>query len=292
MSMQQPSGRVAYEPSSLAADSARETASGFRSAAASESGERGRVRAEAFADHYSQASLFYRSQSVVEQAHIATALVFELSKVATPHVRVAVVGHLAHIDTDLAQRVANGLGMDSMPVAPVAAAPVRREAPLSPALRLIGKTRNTLEGRCIGILINEGSDRKTTLAIRKAALSEGASVKIVAPKIGEAKLSDGSLLAVDGQLAGTPSVFFDAIAVVLSPSGAVALSKEGAAIDFVRDAFGHLKAIAIDDGGKTLLGQANVEPDAGVVATADIEGFLTAAATRQWDRERWVRALV
>ena len=54
--------------------------------------------------------------------------------------------------------------------------------------------------------------------------------------------------AADGQLAGTPSVVFDAIAVVLSDAGAAALGKEAAAIDFVRDAFGHLKAIAADDG--------------------------------------------
>jgi catalase len=116
-------------------------------------------------------------------------------------------------------------------------------------------------------------------------------VKIVAPKVGGAKLADGSMLAADGQLAGTPSVLFDAVAVILSDEGARALSMEGAAIDFVRDAFGHLKAIAVDKGGRSLLKKANVLPDAGVVDTNDKDAFIAAAKTRQWDREKFVRTL-
>ena len=116
-------------------------------------------------------------------------------------------------------------------------------------------------------------------------------MKIVAPKVGGAKLADGSMLAVDGQLAGTPSVLFDAVAVILSDEGAKALSMESAAIDFVRDAFGHLKAIAADIGGQMLLKTANVGQDAGVVDANDKEAFIAAAKTRQWDREKLVRTL-
>ena len=113
MQMLIPKGRVNYEPSSLAADSARESpASGFRSAALGESGERGRIRSETFADHYSQARLFFRSQTAPEQAHLASALVFELSKVETPHIREAMVGHLLNIDPDLGRRVADGLALE------------------------------------------------------------------------------------------------------------------------------------------------------------------------------------
>src|ERR1039458_10170257 len=65
-----------------------------------------------------------RSQTTHEQAHIASALVFELSKVEHLHIREAMVGHLRHIQEDLAQRVARGLGLEKMPDAPVAAAPV------------------------------------------------------------------------------------------------------------------------------------------------------------------------
>ena len=291
MQMAQPSGRVAYEPSSLSEDSPRETqAKGFHSVAAAEAGAKGRIRAQSFADHYSQARQFYVSQSAYEQAHIASALVFELSKVGHVHVRERMVGHLRHIDADLAGRIAAGLGFDKMPDAPEAAAPVQETEP-SPALQIIAKMKDTLVGRAIGILIADGSDGAAIKRIRQAATDAGARVKIIAPKVGGARLADDSMLAADGQLAGTPSVLFDAVAVILSATGARALSMDGAAIDFVRDAFGHLKAIAVDEGGKMLLKIANVGQDAGVVGAGDTEKFIVAAKTRQWGREKSVRTL-
>jgi catalase len=291
MQMAQPKGRVAYEPNSLSEDSPRESPTmGFRSAPLIETGEKGRIRAESFADHYSQARQFYRSQSKYEQAHIASALVFELSKVGHLHIRAAMVGHLRHIEEDLAQRVATGLALKNMPDAPVAAAPVLELDP-SPALQIIGKMKDTLEGRAIGILVADGSDGAAIKKISKAATAAGATVKIVAPKVGGAKLADGSMLVADGQLAGTPSVVFDAVAVILSDEGAKALMMEGAAIEFVRDAFGHLKAIAADDGAQALLKKANIGKDAGVVNANNEAAFIAAAKTRQWDREKFVRTL-
>ncbi|MDB5764275.1 MAG: Catalase, partial [Herminiimonas sp.] len=73
--------------------------------------------------------------------------------------------------------------------------------------------------------------------------------------------------------------------------GADLLTGEAAAIDFVRDAFGHLKAIAIDGGGRALLDKANIERDKGVLDIDNIKGFIAAAKTRQWDRESSVRIL-
>jgi len=291
MQMEQPEGRVSYEPNSLSKNSPRESPPhGFHSATITETGEKARVRAESFADHYSQARQFYLSQTVHEQAHIASALVFELSKVDHTHVREAMVGHLRHIDEDLARRVAAGLALDKMPTAPRAAAPVQEMKP-SPALQIIGKMRDTLKGRAIGILIADGSDGAVIKKIQKAAIDAGAVVKIVAPKVGGTKLAGGSMLAADGQLAGTPSVLFDAVAIVLSDEGAKALSLESAAVDFVRDAFGHLKAIATDTGGRALLKNAGVGHDAGVVNASDEEAFMVAAKTRQWNREKSVRTL-
>ncbi|MBC7415278.1 MAG: catalase [Herminiimonas sp.] len=291
MQMGQPTGRVAYEPNTLLATAPRElTASGFRSAAIEETGTKGRIRAETFADHYSQARQFYRSQTAFEQAHLASALVFELSKLEHPHIRDAIVGHLRHIDGDLAQRVADGVGMASLPPAPPTAVLPEERAP-SPALQIIGKMKDTLQGRSVGMLIADGSDRAPIEALRTALLAAGATVKFIAPKIGPATLADGSAQTIDGQLAGTPSVLFDAVAVLLSADAAAKLVKEAAAVDFVRDAFGHLKAIAVDPGGQALLKAAGVEPDAGVVAAAKVEMFIAAAKTRQWARESRVRTL-
>ena len=291
MQMGVPKGRVNYEPSSLQADSPRETPQGFRShATLPDDGAKGRVRAESFADHYSQARMFFRSQSAPEQAHMASSLVFELSKVETQHVREAIVGRLRHVDPNLAQRVADGLGLDALPPAPAAAVPPT-DLPASPALQIIGKMKDTLEGRCVGILISDGSDAAAIKALRKATEAAGARVKIVAPKVGGATLSDGKRMPADGQLAGTPSVVFDAVALVLSEEGGKLLAREAAAVDFVRDAFGHLKAIAADPGGMAVLKAGSVGKDKGVVDAADIKAFIAAAKTRQWAREPKVRTL-
>ena len=294
MQMQVPKGRVNYEPSSLQGDTPRASlARGFRHFAQGDDGSgrgKGRIRPESFADHYSQARMFYRSQSPLEQAHMASALVFELSKVETPHVREAVVGQLLHVDPELAQRVAAGLGLQALPPAPPAAEPVQ-DLPLSPALRIIDRMKPTLQGRCIGILVADGSNGTTVANLRKALEKAGATVKIVAPKVGGAVLKDGTLLPADGQLQGTPSVVFDAVASILSPEMGEQLAKEAAAVDWFRDAFGHLKAIAACKGTQAILQAGGIEPDAGVVAPADAEGFIAAAQTRQWAREPKVRTL-
>jgi catalase len=290
MQMAQPPGRVSYEPNSLSNDSPREMPSrGLISAAVTESGKKGRIRAESFSDHYSQARMFYKSQTAYEQTHIISALVLELSKVEHVHIREAMVGHLRHIDQGLAEKVAAGLGFDKLPDAPTLTAPVLDMGP-SPALQIIGRMKDTLSGRAVGILIADGSDGGAIKKVQKAAVDAGATVKIVSPKVGSVKLADGSALSADGQLAGTPSVVFDAIAVIMSDKEAKALSTESAAIDFVRDAFGHLKAIAVDKGGQVLLKSANVRKDAGIVDISDPKGFIAAAKVRQWDRERYVRA--
>jgi len=291
MQMEQPTGRVAYEPNSLSENSPRETpVNGFRSAGITERGEKGRIRAESFADHYSQARMFYLSQTSYEQAHIASAFVFELSKVEHVHVSKAIVGHLRNIQENLAKRVAAGLGLDLMPDAAVAAVPIQ-EMGLSPALQIIGKMKDTLIGRAIGILITDGSDGTVIEAIKKAVMDAGATVKIIAPKVGGVKLATGVMMVADGQLAGSPSVLFDAVAIVISDVGAQSLSMESAAIDFVRDAFGHLKAIAVDNGGKTLLKAANIGEDAGIIDANNKDSFIAAAKTRQWEREKSVRTL-
>lgn len=291
MQMSQPSGRVAYEPNSLSNNSPREVPTqGFRSAAVAESGVKGRVRPGSFADHYSQARQFYQSQTPIEQAHLASALVFELSKVEHVHIRRAMVGHLIHIDGGLAKRVGTGLGMDALPPAPKPAAPIQSFKP-SPPLQLIGKMKETLEGRAVGILIAEDSNATVLRKLSKAVIDAKATVKVIAPHVGSIKLSDASSILPAGQLAGTPSVLFDAVAILLSKTSAERLQRESAAKGFVTDAFVHLKAIALDEGGRALLNACGIAPDAGVVDAEDVQSFIRVAKTRQWDREKLVRTL-
>lgn len=291
MQMQVPKGRVAYEPSSLQSDSPRASvAQGTRGFAEMANGSKGRVRPESFADHYSQARMFYRSQSEVEQSHIASALVFELSKVQTPHVRSAMVSHLRVIDEKLGQRVAAGLGLSPAPDAATPAVPVT-DLDLSPATRIIDRMKLTLEGRCIAILVDEGSNAESVAALRKALEAEKATVKIIAPRIDGIKLSNGKTIHVDGQLAGSPSAQFDAVASIIPLESGKKLSKDAVAQNWFRDAFGHLKAIAACKGTQAILTAGGVNPDAGVIDPSEVEAFIKAAQTRFWNREPGIRTL-
>ncbi|MBV7418085.1 catalase [Comamonas sp. CMM03] len=291
MQMQVPKGRVAYEPSSLQPDSPRASlAQGSRSFAEAAVGSKGRVRPESFADHYSQARMFFRSQSALEQAHIASALVFELSKVQTPHVRSAVVSQLRVIDEELGQRVAKGLGLSPVPDAVQPAVPVQ-DLPVSPATRIIDRMKHTLEGRCVAILVDEGSNAESVAAMRKALEAAKASVKLIAPRLGGITLSDGKEAAIDGQLAGSPSAQFDAVASIIPLESGKKLAKHAAAQNWFRDAFGHLKAIAACKGTHAILDAAGVKPDAGVVDPSDTKAFVKAAVSRFWEREPALRSL-
>jgi len=290
-----PKGRANYEPNSLAENGEiggprEDPEGGFRSFALPLEETKVRLRAETFADHYSHARLFYRSQSVIEQAHLASAIVFELSKVAIEAVRARVMANLRNVDEDLASRIATGLNMDLPPKAKAAAEPVDM-AP-SPALRLIGKYPDSLKGRAVAILVSDGADGAVVAAVRKAVEAAGASAKIIAPRIGGVTLKGGKALKADGQLAGSPSVLFDAVALALSDEGCAELLRESAAIDFVHNAFVHLKAIGFTARAQPLLDKAGVVIDAGVIdLTADAKAFIGPASTRQWEREPQVRTL-
>ncbi|RYE32402.1 MAG: catalase [Hyphomicrobiales bacterium] len=288
-------GRANYEPNSLSEagedGGPREApVEGFRTAAVPLEEHKVRLRAESFADHYSHARLFFSSQSEIEQAHIATALVFELSKVTLEHVRNRVMANLVNVDETLAQRVADGLAMALPKASQSAVTPVDMDA--SPALRIVGKYPETLKGRSVGILVSDGADGTIVAGLKAAVEGEGGTVKIVAPKIGGVTLKGGKALRADGQLAGTPSVIFDAVALVLSEAGCAELMNEGAAIDFAKDAFGHLKAIGHSTEAKPLLDKAGVKSDDGIVELGKaLDAFLTPARTRQWAREPGVRML-
>jgi catalase len=162
----------------------------------------------------------------------------------------------------------------------------------SPALRIVGKYPEALTGRTVGVLVTDGADGALVAALRKVVEAEGATVKIVAPRIGGVALKGGNLLAADGQLAGSPSVIFDAVALVLSQEGCTQLLRESAAVDFVHNAFIHLKAIGFTAPAQPLLDKANVVLDSGVVDLAGgADAWLAPARTRQWDREPTVRQL-
>ena len=288
--------RVTYTPSLLDPTGPREShARGFRSFPATTDGVKVRERSETFADHYSQARMFFLSQSEPEQNHIVAALIFELSKVEAKIVRTAMLGHLANVLPELGERVAAGLGHDEAITPMETSVQARTDLPESSKLSIVKRAEPTLEGRVIGCLVTDGADAKVIAGLTSAASDMKALLKIVAPKLGGVTLSDGTKLAADHQLAGGPSVLFDCVAVVASDAGLAALLAEAAAVSWVHDAFAHLKVIGHVPAAQPLLDAAGVKPDAGVVvfakATAIDRYIQTAASGRIWDRESSVRTV-
>src|SRR5204862_4053542 len=111
-------GRVAYEPNSLGGGCPFQAgAAGFVSFPEPPEPESHKVRgkAEKFADHYTQARLFFESQTPVEQRHIINAFRFELTRVQTPAVRERMVAGLLNVTRGLGEAGAEGPGMKTLP---------------------------------------------------------------------------------------------------------------------------------------------------------------------------------
>ncbi|TIX52136.1 catalase [Alteraurantiacibacter aquimixticola] len=301
MAMSNPKGRANYEPNSWDGpmDDNREPRGpracpmrGFTSYEAPVESPKIRVRSETFADHYSQARQFYISQTPVEQTHMANALTFELSKVERMDIRERMIGHLRHIDDDLAKEVADGIGLEKLPEkVPVARKPIT-DLPESPALSILKNSPKSFKGRKLGIYIAEGGDAKIVRALIKAAKDEGSVTEIIAPHVAGAKLSDGKMLEADEKIDGGPSVVYDAVAIVMGEDAAKNFAKDKPSIDFVNDAFAHAKFIAYVPEVMPLLEGAGVADrmDDGFVNVSGggdaAQGFIkTCRKLRHWDRE-------
>ncbi|GAA3960607.1 catalase [Allohahella marinimesophila] len=291
MAMHNPKGRANYEPNGWGDNGGprADARKGFTSVPVEEGGVKQRSRSETFADHYSQARQFYMSQTEVEQMHLADALIFELSKVETPAIRVRMVAHLLNVDKGLAEKVAKGLRIPDMPAPAEAAMPTRDDLPVSDALSILKNAPGTFAGRKIGVLMADGSDAAIFNALKAAAKKEKAMLAVIAPEIGGVTLSDGSVAEVQEKIDGGPSVLFDAVCLLLTAEGAEQLRAMPPARDFVADAFAHMKFIGYTKASAPLLKKAGVDQtDGGCVemnAEADAETLIqTCRALRFWKR--------
>jgi catalase len=293
MQMRAQKGRVSYSPSSLEADAPRQDPhAGFTSFPATENGDKLKVRAESFGDHFSQALQFFNSQTEAEQNHIISAFIFELSKVETKAVRERMVGQLANVDKTIAKRVAAGLGLQSEITPVPAKVPARTDLKPSDKLSIVKTMKPGLKTKLVGVLVADGTETGSVLELKAAVAKAGGHVKIVAPKVGGAKGADGKMLEADFQLAGGSSVLFDAVYVALSADGAKMLSTEAAAVAWVHDAFAHLKVIGATTEAQPLLEAAGVVADQGVLVGGKTAAYVTAAGQgRVYERESSVRTV-
>ncbi len=285
-------GRVNYEPNSWGDEGGprEDPSTGFTPFPAEETGAKRRLRPASFADHYSQAGQFYRSQLPVEQEHIVDSFVFELSKVRREDIRERMVANLGNVDADLAGSVAGGLGMVDVPAPSAAAAdPIGDLAP-SPALSILANGPSSFSGRKVGVLVTDGTSASVWTALSEALAAEGADVEVIAERVAGVTLDDGTVLPAQQMVGGGPSVLYDAVAVLASAAGVGSLAALPPARNFVADAHAHHKFVGYVSTASALFAAAGLVdvPDDGYVDLDGADGadafVIACRALRYWDR--------
>ena len=209
-------GRVSYEPNSLGGGCPFQAgARGFTSFPQPVDEDKVRGKPEKFGDHYTQAALFYNSQTPVEQAHIVRAFRFELTKVQVLPIRQRVVSQLANVDADLARKVAEGLGID-VPEPQPAVQPrnMKPEVKVSPSLSLMARPGDgSIRTRCIALLVADGVVGASLEELHRKLADEGAVPRYVGARLGTVRSEDGRDIDVEVTLETAPSVLFDAVVI-------------------------------------------------------------------------------
>ncbi|MDQ1803494.1 catalase [Chryseobacterium sp. CKR4-1] len=270
-------GKVSYEPNSIGGGcpfQAMMKEGGFVSHQEPVSGAKIRSRSKSFVDHYSQAKLFYNSQSDPEQLHLQNALIFELSKVTVPAIRERLVGQLAFIDEKLASIVANKLGVKvKKPEQPNQSIPAdadpkelqseEREPEISKseALSMENTVKDTIKSRIIGFIMGNGTDAKSTTRLKNLLEKNGAQVQIIGPSVAPVTADDGTSFIPKHSLTSTKSVCFDALLLCpgeLSEKELLSPENKHAVLNFINEAYQHCKALYFGAGTDNLYANSNV----------------------------------
>jgi catalase len=255
-------GRVAYEPNSLGGGCPFQAGvQGFMPFPQPIEGEKLRGKPEKFADHYTQATLFYDSQTAVEQAHIAAAFRFELSKLTVPVIRERMLASLVNASPQLAAAVAEGLGLPVPPAMPRAREAVAKpEVKASPALSLRALPgAGGIRTRKVALLAAHGIDGLSLLAAQAALHAAGAVTVVVAPRLGTVATNDDGALEATASFENSPSVLFDAVVLPDGERGVTALLQHASAVDFVAQQYRHGKTLLALGASTALFARAGVE---------------------------------
>lgn len=305
-------GKSSYEPNSTGGGcpfQAMMSEGGFVSQEERVSGAKVRERSKSFVDHYSQAKLFYNSQSTPEKTHLQKALIFELSKVTLPEVRERLVGQLAYIDMTLAWRVAEKLGVEvkklewpnqSLPadsnIVELQSEEKEPHTKISEALSMAGTVKNTIKSRKIGFILANGADGKAVNDLKTQLEKEGARIELIAPSLANIRTNDGSELTPKHSLTSTASVCFDALFICSGEDSVKELlipENKHLVLHFINEAYKHCKAIYFGNDSEALYHSSNVaqkkHEDPAIITWEDktpMDKFVNAIAQhRVWDLE-------
>ncbi|WP_291144197.1 catalase [Flavobacterium sp. UBA7680] len=306
-------GKVSYHPNSLGGGcpfQAKIDEGGFASFNERIDAHKIRERSESFSDHFSQAVLFYNSQTPVEQDHIANALSFELGKLETVAIRERMLGLLNQVDGNLAAKVAKSLGIPvpkniEKPINHGVGADdkgnheptkVKQSIKNSDALSMLKNPTisNTIATRQIAFLCAEGVNASSVKAMKTALQNAGAKAVIIAPHLGTIVSEDGTEIPVDQTYKIAASVLFDGV-FIPGGKGIKELSRIKEVKEFINDSYNHCKFIAAEaEGIQIIKTNSDIkEKDAGVLISNNVAdkalntSFIKALGRhRFWEREK------
>ena len=281
-------GRVAYEPNSLGGGCPFEAGTaGFVSFPQAVEGDKVRGKPEKFADHYTQATLFYESQTAVEKAHIAGGFRFELSKVTVPAIRERMVSSLVNVSKELAGAVAAGLGIALPAAMPrVQPQPAMPEVTRSPALSLMALPGDGgIRSRRVAILMADGVVGESISAVQAALQAAGATVQLIAARLGPVTSVSGPALEATATFENTSPVLFDGLVLPDGEAGVTLLGQQAEVMDFISNQYRHGKTILALGASAVLLQRAGIgavlpkgKPDPGVLMDAKVKVTSVTAA--------------
>jgi catalase len=268
-------GRVSYSPNSLGGGcpfQSKMAEGGFAAYQEKIDAKKIRERSPSFLDHFSQATLFFNSQSDVEKEHIINALSFELGKLEVVAIRERMLRTLAKVDDLLAKRVAYNLGLKvpkGMPVnesVPADANPksyqpviVKSSLEKSAALSMANTIKDSVATRKIAILAADGVKENAVKIVKKELEKNGAVAEIIAPRLGDLTTIENTLLHIDKSLLTTSSVLYDAVYIPGGMASVETLADNEDAVNFLTEAYKHCKAIALDKDAMLLLDHSNIK---------------------------------
>jgi catalase len=262
-----PKGRVAYEPNSLGGGCPFQAgAAGFVSfpqAIDDGQGDKLRGKPEKFSDHYTQATLFYNSQTAVEQAHIVGGFRFELSKLTVPAIQERMLSSLVNVSPELAAAVAQGLGVAVPAAMPRALAePAAPEVHHSAALSLMAlRGDGSIRSRRVALLVANGVVGKAVLAAQDALHAAGAKAVLVALRVGPVQTSDGVTLTATASFETAAAVLFDSMVLPDGADAVAQLGRHAEVWDFISHQYRHCKTILALGASSSLLEQSGIHLD-------------------------------
>ena len=252
-------------------------------------GIKARTKSKKFREHINQAELFYNSMSAPEQAHITAALGFELDHCDDPVVYKRMCERLTEVNLELAQAVADMVGAD-IPTESKRQSHGKKAKGLSQTE--YAPITPTIATRRVAILIAEGFDSVAYYGMKAALTAAGALPYTIGPKrntiyaAGESKES-GKGVIPDHHLEGMRSVMFDSLYIPGGAQSVQTLTKNGRATHWVREAFGHLKAIGASGEAVTFVKTAVGLPGVEFSATSEVKESYGVVTVGQVEADSW-----